>query len=107
MIIQSHLLNDLNIYEFEVEQKLPATTYDIIAPCGQIMFILRANGKHCSDKFIASESGFLNYLFLNYYAGDEAMADRDFKIGDLFFLKIFKCHSIVQHLQQVKNSSSF
>uniref|UniRef100_A0A3Q2T4H3 Uncharacterized LOC105927494 n=1 Tax=Fundulus heteroclitus TaxID=8078 RepID=A0A3Q2T4H3_FUNHE len=50
-----------------------------IAPCGLVMFISPAYGGRCSDRFIAQESGFLQYL----RPGDEVMADRCFGIRDL------------------------
>jgi hypothetical protein len=52
-----------------------------IAPHGQIMFISRAYGGRCSDKYITNDSGFLDYL----QSGDEIMADRGFTIQDLLF----------------------
>ncbi|XP_071392573.1 uncharacterized protein [Centroberyx affinis] len=50
-----------------------------IAPCGLIMFISPAYGGRSSDKFITSDSGFLEYL----RPGDEVLADRGFTIRDL------------------------
>ncbi|KAL2095746.1 hypothetical protein ACEWY4_007894 [Coilia grayii] len=50
-----------------------------IAPCGLIMFISPAYGGRCSDKFISTHSGFLEYL----RPGNEVMADRGFLIQDL------------------------
>lgn len=52
-----------------------------VAPCGLIMFISPAYGGRCSDKFITSNSGFLEYL----RPGDEVMADRGFTITDLLY----------------------
>ena len=45
------------------------------------MLISPAYGGLCSDKFIAANSGFLEYL----RPGDEVMADRGFVIQDLLF----------------------
>uniref|UniRef100_A0A8C6TLY5 THAP-type domain-containing protein n=1 Tax=Neogobius melanostomus TaxID=47308 RepID=A0A8C6TLY5_9GOBI len=50
-----------------------------IAPCGVIMFVSAAYRGKCSDKFITSDSGFLEYL----HPGDVVMADRGFLISDL------------------------
>ncbi|XP_034026129.1 uncharacterized protein si:dkey-56d12.4 [Thalassophryne amazonica] len=51
----------------------------VIAPCGLIMFISAAYGGRCSDKFITSDCGFLDYL----RPGDVVMADEGFLISDL------------------------
>ncbi|KAL2103351.1 hypothetical protein ACEWY4_000219 [Coilia grayii] len=50
-----------------------------VAPCGLIMFISPGYGGRCSDKFITTNSGFLEYL----RPGDQVMADRGFVIQDL------------------------
>ncbi|XP_072254016.1 uncharacterized protein [Leuresthes tenuis] len=50
-----------------------------IAPCGLITFISPVYGGRCSDKFIISDSGFLEYL----HSGDEVMVDRGFMIRDV------------------------
>uniref|UniRef100_A0AAR2JPY5 DDE Tnp4 domain-containing protein n=1 Tax=Pygocentrus nattereri TaxID=42514 RepID=A0AAR2JPY5_PYGNA len=51
----------------------------VIAPCGLIMFISPAYRGRCNDKFVAANSGFLEYL----RPGDEFMTDRGFVIQDL------------------------